>query len=86
MRPVLYALAAPFLIPTLANSQESKYYDVPKGDFPHDVAARVSGGCIKATGDAEFLPGVPNLAGVRLKARPFRLHLLGARSDLALRA
>jgi virginiamycin B lyase len=43
MRPVLYALAALFLIPTLANSQESKYYDVPKGDFPHDVAVGPSG-------------------------------------------
>jgi virginiamycin B lyase len=41
---VRYALAAlVFVIPTLANSQESKYYDVPKGDLPHDVAIGSSG-------------------------------------------
>ena len=44
MRPVLYALAALLcLLPTLANPQESKYYDVPKGDFPHDVAVGANG-------------------------------------------
>ena len=44
MRRVLYALAALLtLIPTLADSQESTYYDVPKGDYPHDVAASPSG-------------------------------------------
>jgi len=43
MRP-LYALAALlFLIPTPTKCQESKYYDVPKGDFPHDVAVSSSG-------------------------------------------
>jgi len=44
MRPVLYALAALlFLMPTPTRSQESTYYDVPKGDFPHDVAVSSSG-------------------------------------------
>jgi streptogramin lyase len=44
MRPAVYALATLLsLVPTLANSQESKYYDVPKGDFPHDVAVSPSG-------------------------------------------
>ena len=44
MRPVLYVLAALLsLLPTFANSQESKYYDVPKGDFPHDVAVGPGG-------------------------------------------
>jgi virginiamycin B lyase len=27
-----------------ASAQESKYYELPKGDYPHDVAAGVSGG------------------------------------------
>jgi virginiamycin B lyase len=31
------------LILASASAQESRYYEVPKGDFPHDVAAGVSG-------------------------------------------
>jgi virginiamycin B lyase len=42
MRCVLMVLAA--LAATSASyAQESKYYDVPKGDFPHDVAVGPSG-------------------------------------------
>jgi virginiamycin B lyase len=44
MRPILYALTALLsLIPGVANSQESRYYTVPEGDFPHDVAVGPSG-------------------------------------------
>jgi streptogramin lyase len=44
MRFILCTLTAlSILIPSLANSQESKYYAVPKGDFPHDVAVGPGG-------------------------------------------
>src|SRR5204863_10016337 len=38
---VLTVLATAVLAPALA--QESTYYEVPKGDFPHDVAVGPSG-------------------------------------------
>jgi streptogramin lyase len=44
MRFILCTVTAlSILIPSLANSQESKYYAVPKGDFPHDVAVGPGG-------------------------------------------
>jgi virginiamycin B lyase len=44
MRFILCTLTAlSILIPSMANSQESKYYAVPKGDFPHDVAVGPGG-------------------------------------------
>jgi len=44
MRGILPTVIAVLtLMSAVANAQESKYYDVPKGDYPHDVAAGVSG-------------------------------------------
>jgi virginiamycin B lyase len=44
MRPILHALTALVcLISVVAYAQESKYFAVPKGDFPHDVAVGPSG-------------------------------------------
>jgi len=44
MRPILPTLTAVLtLMSASASAQQSKYYEVPKGDFPHDVAAGVAG-------------------------------------------
>ncbi len=38
MRCLLMVLAALAVASPSAHAQESKYYELPKGDFPHDVA------------------------------------------------
>jgi virginiamycin B lyase len=38
MRCLLMVLAALAVALTSAHAQESKYYELPKGDYPHDVA------------------------------------------------
>jgi streptogramin lyase len=38
MRCLLMVLAALAVASASAHAQESKYYELPKGDFPHDVA------------------------------------------------
>jgi len=38
MRYLLLVLAALAVASASAHAQESKYYDLPKGDYPHDVA------------------------------------------------
>src|SRR5262245_57126902 len=43
MRWVLTALAALAVALASAHAQESKYYELPKGDYPHDVAVGPSG-------------------------------------------
>src|SRR5437764_3936907 len=43
MRVLLAAFAVLGAMLAPAQAQQSKYYAVPKGDFPHDVAASPSG-------------------------------------------
>ena len=43
MRCLLMVLAALAVASASAHAQESKYYDLPKGDYPHDVAVGPSG-------------------------------------------
>src|SRR6516165_8491658 len=43
MRCLLMMLAALAVASASAHAQESKYYDLPKGDYPHDVAVGPSG-------------------------------------------
>jgi streptogramin lyase len=43
MRRLLMVLAVVVAVPGPAYAQESKYYELPKGDYPHDVAAGPSG-------------------------------------------
>ena len=44
MRRLMLSLAAVFaLLPASAGAQESKYYELAKGDYPHDVAATPTG-------------------------------------------
>ena len=43
MRRLLMVLAVVAAVLTPAHAQESKYYELPKGDYPHDVAVRRSG-------------------------------------------
>jgi virginiamycin B lyase len=43
MRRLLVALTVLTLAPAAASAQESKYYDLAKGDYPHDVAAAPTG-------------------------------------------
>ena len=38
MRCLLMVLAALAVASASAHAQESKYYELPKGDYPHDVA------------------------------------------------
>src|SRR5260370_11908675 len=38
MRCLLMVVAALAVASASAHAQESKYYELPKGDFPHDVA------------------------------------------------
>jgi hypothetical protein len=39
MRCLLKVLAILVTASAPAHAQESKYYELPKGDYPHDVAA-----------------------------------------------
>jgi virginiamycin B lyase len=43
MRRVLVALAVLAAFSASAKAQESKYYDLAKGDYPHDVAVGPKG-------------------------------------------
>ena len=44
MRQLLFALASILVsVAGSAQAQESKYFDLPKGDYPHDVAAAPTG-------------------------------------------
>jgi virginiamycin B lyase len=43
MRRLLVAFGLMALVSATGHAQESRYYDVPKGDFPHDVAVGPSG-------------------------------------------
>jgi virginiamycin B lyase len=43
MRCLLMVLTALAVASASAHAQESKYYELPKGDYPHDVAVGLSG-------------------------------------------
>ena len=43
MRCLLRVLAVLAAVSASAHAQESKYYGLPKGDYPHDVAVGPSG-------------------------------------------
>src|SRR2546430_6120245 len=43
MRCLLRVLAVLAAVSASAHAQESKYYELPKGDYPHDVAVGPSG-------------------------------------------
>ena len=43
MRPLRVLLPALAVLASAAHAQETKYYELPKGDYPHDVAAAPGG-------------------------------------------
>jgi len=43
MRRLIMLVAAMVAASVSAHAQESKYYELPKGDYPHDVAAGPNG-------------------------------------------
>jgi streptogramin lyase len=42
-RMLMILVGALLLVPPSAGAQDSRYYEVLKGDFPHDVSASPSG-------------------------------------------
>ena len=69
MRPVLYVLAALLsLLPTLANSQESKYYDLAKGRFSARRRGRPEGRGLVRRAESSALPAASIRPPVRSSA------------------